>query len=84
MSKFFKNVKKLPFWVCLSSSIILLVVSFIMPPTGEIDPSVLKAVGEIFAFATLYVVLEGLHRGSDVSISKGDVNLKIENPDGDK
>lgn len=52
-----------------------------MPPAGKIDPSVIQAVAEIFAFATLYVVIEGMHRGSDVSISKGDVSLQIQNPD---
>ena len=81
MSKIFKNVKRVPFFICLSFSIILIIVSFIIPPTGKIDPSVIQAVAEIFAFATLYVVIEGMHRGSDVSISKGDVSLQIQNPD---
>ena len=52
-----------------------------MPPEGEISQSVIQAVAEMFAFATLYVVIEGMHRGSDVSISKGDVSLQIQNPD---
>lgn len=81
MSKIFKNVKKIPFFICLSFSIILIVVSFIMPPAGKIDSSVIQAVAEIFAFAALYVVIEGMHRGSDVSISKGDVSVQINNPD---
>lgn len=81
MSKIFKNIKKIPFFICLSFSIILIIVSFIIPPTGKIDPSVIQAVAEIFAFAALYVVIEGMHRGSDVSISKGDVSLQIQNPD---
>jgi hypothetical protein len=51
---------------------------------GVIDPSVLRGVGEIFAFAVLYTVIEALHKGSDVKISKGDVNVEIQNPDGDE
>lgn len=81
MSKIFKNVKKIPFFICLSFSIILVIVSFVIPPAGEIHPSVIQAVAEIFAFAALYVVIEGMHRGSDVSISRGDVSVQIQNPD---
>jgi hypothetical protein len=51
---------------------------------GVIDPSVLRGVGEIFAFAVLYTVIEALHKGSDVKISIGDVNVEIQNPDGDE
>lgn len=81
MSKIFKNVKKIPFFICLSFSIILIIISFVVPPAGEIHPSVIQAVAEIFAFAALYVVIEGIHRGSDVSITKGDVSVQIQNPD---
>ncbi len=81
MGKVFNNVRKVPFWVCLGFSMLLLVTSFIMPPSGKIDPSVIQAVGEVFGFAALYVVLEGLHRGTDVTISKGDLNVSLQNPD---
>ena len=84
MSKFFKNFtkpNKIAFWVCLAISTTLLVASFIIPPTGVIDPSVLRGVGEIFAFSVLYVVIEALNRGTDVTLQKGDVNLHLNNPD---
>ena len=84
MSKFFKNFtksNKIAFWVCLAISVILLTVSFLLPPTGKIDPSVLRGVGEIFAFAVLYVVIEALNRGTDVTLHKGDVDITLNNPD---
>ena len=81
MKKIFKDIKKIPFFICLSFSITLIIVSFIIPPLGKIDPSVLQAVGEIFLFATLYVVIEGTNKGSNVDISKGDVSIHIQNPE---
>ena len=87
MKRFFKNFtkpQKISFWVCLLFSIGLLTASFIIPPTGVIDPSVLRGVGEIFAFSVLYVVIEALNRGTDVTLQKGDVNLHLNNPDSEK
>lgn len=84
MSKFFKNFtkpNKIAFWVCLTISTSLLVASFILPPTGKIDPSVLRGVGEIFAFAVLYTVIEALNRGTDVTLHKGDIDISLNNPD---
>ena len=87
MKRFFKNFtkpQKISFWVCLLFSIGLLTASFILPPTGKIDPSVLRAVGEISAFSVLYVVIEALNKGTDVTLQKGDVNLHLNNPDKDE
>ena len=87
MSKFFKNFtksNKIAFWVCLAISVTLLTVSFLLPPTGKIDPSVLRGVGEIFAFAVLYTVIEALQRGTDVNFHKGDIDISLNNPDKDE
>lgn len=87
MSKFFENFTKshkIAFWICLGISTALLVASFILPPTGKIDPSVLRGVGEIFAFAVLYTVIEALNRGTDVTLHKGDIDITLNNPDGDE
>ena len=87
MSKFFKNFTKshkIAFWICLGLSTALLVASFIIPPTGVIDPSVLRGVGEIFAFAVLYTVIEALNRGTDVTLHKGDIDISLNNPDKDE
>ena len=87
MSKFFKNFtksNKIAFWVCLAISVTLLTVSFLLPPTGQIDPSVLRGVGEIFAFAVLYTVIEALQKGTDVTLHKGDIDISLNNPDKDE
>ena len=87
MSKLFSHFtkpQKISFWVCLLFSIGLLTASFIIPPTGKIDNSVIQSVGEIFGFAALYVVLEAIGRGSDIILKKGDTEVKMNNPDSDK
>ena len=84
MSKFFKKFtksNKIAFWVCLAISVTLLTVSFLLPPTGKIDPSVLRAVGEIFGFAVLYVVIEALQKGTDVTFHKDNIDITLNNPD---
>lgn len=87
MSKFKKwliNVStfhKITFIVCLVFSIILLVSSFILPPTGIIDNSCLKAVAEIGFFAALGVLIRALDKGVDAKVSKGDMSIEITNDD---
>lgn len=68
-------------FICGGISILLIVVSFLMPPKGEISPSVLRAVGEIFAFATLAVVREAIKEGLSVKASKGDASIEITQKD---
>lgn len=65
------------FWVCLVISISMIVAGFIVPPTGKIDGSVLTAVGELFGFATLFVVLKALERGVDARIQHGKTSMTI-------
>lgn len=65
----------------------LIIASFLVPPTGQIDPSVLKATGEIFAFATLFVVREAIKEGLGVKATHGSTTIEVsrdEDPDNDK
>lgn len=66
---------KVVFWVSLILSALLIVVSFIVPPHGVIDGSVLAAVGELFAFPTLYAVYGIIHSGKAVTFRKGDMEV---------
>jgi len=43
-------------WICLIISVSLIIASFVLPPIGIIDNSVLAAVGELFAFGTLFKI----------------------------
>ena len=75
------NVGKVSFWVTLITSIVLIVVSFFLPPTGAIDPSVMAAVGEMFAFGTLGTVLFAITKGVDAKLTHGNTSVNLTNPD---
>ena len=55
----------------------LLVASFLVPPTGVIDPSVLKAAGEIFAISSLCVVREAIKEGLSVKATHGNTTIEV-------
>lgn len=68
-------------FICFLVSITLAVVGFIIPPTGEIDNSVLICIGELGFFSTLTKIpdfIRALKNGASVEISKGDAHIKIE------
>ena len=73
-----KHADKPIFYVCLVMSIVLLVASFLLPPQGVIDPSVLTATGILFAFAALGVAGQNLANGKDVTFKKGDMEFTID------
>ena len=74
----FSGINKLAFWLTFSLSAILLIISFIIPPQGVIDASVLAAVGELFAFGTLATVIDGIQNGRAVKLTKGETSIHIE------
>lgn len=65
------------FWVLSLAAIVLLTASFIVPPTGVIDPSVLAASGEIFGFAALGTVIKAIDKGVDAKVTRGDTTLTL-------
>ena len=67
------------FVVCLATSIMLIVAGFLMPPTGVIDGSVLKAVGELIAFPTLAFGYRAIELGYDMKATHGDTTIEINN-----
>lgn len=71
------------FYVCLSVAIVLLLVSFFVPPTGVIDPSVLKAAAILLGFAALGIVGKNLSLGKDVTFSHGDTEVTIGDKEGE-
>lgn len=74
---------KIAFAVCLAVSICLIVGGFLVPPQGEVDGSVLTAVGELFAFAALAVGGHAITLGYDLKLSKGDTTLDLNNNRGE-
>lgn len=67
-------------WICLLTSIVLLIVSFFTPPMWIIDASVLAGVGELFGFATLFKLpnmIQSIRDGKSVKLSKGDTSIEV-------
>lgn len=60
----------------------LFVASFLVPPMGEIDPSVLKAGGIIFAFAALAEAREAIIEGMGVKVTHGSTTIEVKDQDG--
>lgn len=67
------------FVVCLATSVMLIVGGFIVPPMGEIDGSVLTAVGELLLFPTIAYGARAIELGYDLKINKNDTNIEITN-----
>lgn len=54
--------------------VLMIIVSFILPPTGVIDPSVLRASGMIFTFGA---VVDALYSNKIVKITHKDTVIYI-------
>lgn len=72
------------FYLLTALAIILIVASWMVPPTGQIDGSVLAAIGEIFAFAALGTVIKAIDNGMDAKVSHGNTSVTFGNLDDDK
>lgn len=64
--------------ITTSVSVGLIVASLIIPPPGIIDPSVLTAVGELFAFAALGEASYVLRHKGTAKITKGNTTVEFE------
>lgn len=58
-------------------SITLIIISFFLPPTGEIHPSVMAGVGEIFAFASLGTIIKAIDKDKTISMTHGDTTITV-------
>lgn len=68
-------------WICLLVSVGLLIASFIIPPTGVIDQSVLVGVGELIGFGVIVKLpemIDSIKDGSKVSFKKGELEVSVE------
>lgn len=77
LDRIFGQVNRTAFFICLFISIGLIIGAFFVPPMAVIDGSVVAAVGELFGFSALGVVLDGIERGRKVSLSKGSTTIDI-------
>lgn len=79
--KLLKNLQKgtrIAFYLITSVAAALLTASFIVPPTGVIDSSVLAASGELFAFSSLTIILIAIDKGIDAKVQHNDTTITID------
>ena len=69
------------FWILAGIAAALLVASFLLPPSGQIHPSVIAGAGEIFAFTALWTVVRAIDKGHSAKIQKGDTSLEVKKED---
>lgn len=80
-----KNITKtttILLWLFGLTTIALFVASFIVPPTGEISPTVLKAAAFLFGFATLAEAREAIREGLGVKLTHGHTTIEVHDLDG--
>lgn len=72
------------YWLVLiitGVAIALVIASFIVPPTGVIDPSILAALGELLGFAALLTFIARAEAGDDVTFRRGETEITIKTDD---
>ena len=69
------------FIVLSLAAILLLSVSFVMPPMGVVDDSALKAAAVFFGFAALSALMHAVDKGVGAKLEHGDTKLTIDGDD---
>ena len=69
-------------WSCYGVAAGLLIASFIVPPHGVIDASVLKGTAELLAFAGIFLVREAIREGLGVKLTHGQTTIEVHDLDG--
>lgn len=67
----------IPFFIFGGVALLLLIISWIAPPPMQVHESVLQAVAEILAFASLWTIVIAVEKGTAASLKKGDLELEI-------
>ena len=58
-------------------AIALIIASFLVPPMGLIEPSVLAAVGELFGFASLGTVIKAIDKGTTATVTHNNTSVTV-------
>ena len=83
MSRNVRTTTTVGLWITTSCAMALAIASFFWPPAGVIDPSVIKAAGELFAFAALWELREAVLEGIGVKLTHGSTTIEVKDTDGD-
>lgn len=65
------------FYITFVLSVALIVGGFFCPPIGQIDGSVLTAVGLLILFATIEKIPEAVKAGKSIKVQKGDFSAEV-------
>lgn len=81
MKRFWRNYleSNVFFWVFALSGLVLIVASFVLPPMGNIDNSVLAAVGELDGVIALGAVIKAIDKGVDATFQHNNTSVTITN-----
>ena len=72
-----KGRKDILFIVLLAVSLLLGVVGFIIPPTGQIDGSVLEFIGMLTLLYAVKQIPEAILAGKEIRLKHGETSLAI-------
>lgn len=83
MREFYRNhLENNSFFIFFSiAALILIVAGFIVPPTGQIDSSVLIAVGELNGTLAIWAVIKSIDKGGSASIKHNGTEVTIKSED---
>lgn len=81
MAKNVKTSTTIALWVCIVSAVGLFVASFLVPPLGIIDGSVLRAASLLFAFGSLAVLREAIREGIGAKLTHGKTTIEVRDLD---
>lgn len=63
------------------TAVLLILASFIVPPTGVIDGSVLAAVGELTGIGALWQFTKAVNRNLDTKVKIKEIELELNHKD---
>lgn len=84
MTKWYKDINV---WTVIgefSTGIVsfgLLIAGFLLPPPGIIDPTVIKAVGELMGFAAIWMLPRAITAGKNIKLEHGSTTITLNNKD---
>ncbi len=67
----------IPFHILVAVSVILLIASWVWPPTSIIDSSVLAASGELIGWGALYTLLHAIDKGKTATLTHGQTTITV-------
>lgn len=74
-------LKDVWFYILSGFAVAFLIAGFIVPPLGAINPTVLTAVGEIFAFGVLGTVIKAINMGVSAKLKHNNTSLTVGDDD---